>query len=300
VSGENVVGSGNGVTGISNGRNGVEGRSFSSAASGVYGQNDFGGFGVAGRANGAEPALLGENSGSGNGVMASSEQRNGVEGRSAAQGASGVYGENLSRGGFGVAGRSNASQRDPGLGGWGAGVLGDNTAGGWAGFFNGDVRVDGSIFKSGSCNFQIDHPIEPAHSYLNHFGVESSVMMNVYDGRVTTGADGTAIVGLPGYFEALNRDFRYQLTVIGEFAQAIVSEEIRNNRFTIKTDKSDVRVSWQVTGIRHDAWANSHGTPAEVAKPEACRGKYLTPSEHGQPISAGIYYMEPVGDQYVD
>jgi hypothetical protein len=307
VSGENMVGSGNGVTGLSGARNGVEGRSFSSAASGVYGQNDVGGFGVAGRANGDQPALLGENSGTGNGltassqqrngVEASSQQRNGVEGRSSAQAASGVYGENLSRGGFGVAGRSNASERDPGSGGWGAGVLGDNTAGGWAGFFNGDIRVDGSIFKSGSNNFQIDHPVEPAHSYLNHFGVESSVMMNVYDGRVTTDGDGRAVVELPGYFEALNTDFRYQLTVIGDFAQAIVSEEITDNRFAIRTDRPNVHVSWQVTGIRHDAWATAHRTPAEMAKPEACRGKYLAPREHGQPMSAGIYYIQHVGDR---
>ena len=27
---------------------------------------------------------------------------------------------------------------------------------------------------------------------------------------------------LPEYFSALNRDFRYQLTVIGQFAQAIM------------------------------------------------------------------------------
>jgi hypothetical protein len=33
-----------------------------------------------------------------------------------------------------------------------------------------------------------------------------------------------------------NRDFRYQLTVIGEFARAMVSEEIKDNEFVIRTD----------------------------------------------------------------
>ena len=39
-------------------------------------------------------------------------------------------------------------------------------------------------------------------------------MMNVYNGNVITDADGSR-GQLPEWFEALNRDFRYQLTVIG-------------------------------------------------------------------------------------
>jgi hypothetical protein len=117
-------------------------------------------------------------------------------------------------------------------------------------------------------------------------------MMNVYNGNVSTDDDGNATVELPSYFEALNQDFRYQLTPIGEFAQAIVAEEVRDNRFTIKTDRPNVRVSWQITGIRHDAWANAHRIEVEVEKSESERGKYLTPKEHGQPATAGIYYME--------
>ena len=51
--------------------------------------------------------------------------------------------------------------------------------------------------------------------------------MNVYNGNVTTDANGDATVILPDYFEALNRDFLYQLTVIGQFAQAIVKDRSR-------------------------------------------------------------------------
>jgi hypothetical protein len=36
--------------------------------------------------------------------------------------------------------------------------------------------------------------------------------------------------------------------VIGQFAQAIVKQEIENNRFTIKTNRPLVKVLWQVTG----------------------------------------------------
>jgi hypothetical protein len=141
--------------------------------------------------------------------------------------------------------------------------------------------------------FSIDMPgPEAPNSILNHSFVESPDMMNVYNGNVTTDGGGNATVQLPGYFEALNRDFRYQLTVIGQFAQVIVAEEIRDNRFAIKTDKPNVRVSWQVTGIRHDVWANAHRIQVEVEKPEAERGKYLHPEEHNQPETASLYYVE--------
>ena len=78
-------------------------------------------------------------------------------------------------------------------------------------------------------------------------------MMNVYNGNVTTDADGNATVTLPEWFEALNRDFRYQLTVIGQFAQATWPPN-RGQPLRHRTNLGDVKVSWQVTGIRHDPW----------------------------------------------
>ena len=94
---------------------------------------------------------------------------------------------------------------------------------------------------------------------------------------MTTDDDGAARVELPRYFEALNRDFRYQLTTIGEFARAMVSEEITANEFTIRTDVPRVKVCWQVTGVRRDAWADANPIEVEEDKPEAERGKYLHP-----------------------
>ncbi|HZU27273.1 MAG TPA: hypothetical protein VFA04_17230, partial [Bryobacteraceae bacterium] len=121
--------------------------------------------------------------------------------------------------------------------------------------------------SKGGGSFRIDHPLDPENKYLYHSFVESPDMMNVYNGNVITDRKGYATVTLPDYFEALNRDYRYQLTVIGVFAQAIVARKIEKNRFVIRTDKPDVEVSWQVTGIRHDAWANEHRIPVEEAKP---------------------------------
>jgi len=144
----------------------------------------------------------------------------------------------------------------------------------------GNLAVGGNLTKA-SGSFEIDHPLDPANKYLYHSFVESPDMMNIYNGNVTTDAAGNATVTLPDWFEALNRDFRYQLTVIGQFAQAIVSSEISSSSFTIKTDKPNVKVSWQVTGIRQDAWANAHRIPTEVEKAPADQGHYLHPELFG-------------------
>src|SRR5262249_21488368 len=122
-----------------------------------------------------------------------------------------------------------------------------------AAVFVGDVLIAGRLTK-GFGTFKIDHPLDPENKYLSHAFVESPDMMNIYNGNVTTDANGDALVQLPEYFEALNRDFRYQLTPIGTFAKSIVAEKITDNHFRIKTSVPNVEVSWQVTGIRQDAY----------------------------------------------
>lgn len=158
---------------------------------------------------------------------------------------------------------------------------------GLAGYFNGAVQVNGSLSKS-SGTFKIDHPLDPANKYLYHSFVESPDMMNVYNGNIITDAAGVAEVTLPDYFEALNKDFRYQLTVIGTFAQAIVAEKVQGNKFVIKTSEPNVEVSWQVTGIRQDKYAEAHRVVPEVEKEEKFKGYYLHPVEHGKPASMSI------------
>jgi hypothetical protein len=150
-----------------------------------------------------------------------------------------------------------------------------------------NLNVSGILSKGGG-SFKIDHPLDPANKYLSHSFVESPDMMNIYNGNVVTDDKGEAEVALPDYFEALNRDFRYQLTVIGQFAQAIVGTKIKNHRFTIRTDKPGVEVSWQVTGIRQDAYANAHRIQVEEDKPAVERGYYLHPELVGAPKEKGI------------
>ncbi|NWG00339.1 MAG: hypothetical protein HXY19_05300, partial [Thermoanaerobaculaceae bacterium] len=158
-------------------------------------------------------------------------------------------------------------------------------------YFSGNVQVTGTLSKGGG-SFKIDHPLDPEHKYLYHSFVESPDMKNVYDGVVTTDENGFAEIILPEWFEALNKDFRYQLTVIGRFAQAIVEEEIHDNHFTIRTNFGHVKVSWQVTGIRKDPWAEAHRIPVEEVKPPEEQGTYLHPKEWGQPEEKGKDYPE--------
>jgi trimeric autotransporter adhesin len=190
-----------------------------------------------------------------------------------AGGGVGVYGE--SGNSIGVQGSSVSS----------VGVYGytgdpDNSS---AGYFEGPLNA---TIK----NFRIDHPLDPAGKVLTHSCVESNERKLVYDGVVTTDARGEATVELPAYFEAINSDLRYQLTVVGRFAQAIVRSKVRNNRFVIATSEPATEVSWQVTGVRQDAYAKAHPLVVESSKRGQERGRYLNPLEHGQPESKGVGY----------
>jgi len=129
----------------------------------------------------------------------------------------------------------------------------------------GNFVVNGTLTKSGG-GFKIAHPLDPAHKFLNHSFVESPDMKNIYQGTATFDENGEALVQLPDYFEALNQDFRYQLTCIGEHAPVFISQKIHANAFRIAGGKPEMRVSWMVTGIRHDAYANAHRIQVEEEK----------------------------------
>ena len=139
-------------------------------------------------------------------------------------------------------------------------------------------------------SFKIDHPLDPAKKYLSHSFVESPDMMNIYNGNVVLDGLGQATVELPEWFSALNKDFRYQLTCIGGFAQVYIAEEINKNRFKIAGGDPGLKVSWMVTGIRKDAFAQAHRIQVEELKPERERGKYMHPVENGVSETLGKNY----------
>jgi hypothetical protein len=250
---------GEGVYGISSTGAGVHGSSFDN--NGVYGASD--GTAVAGVFG------LGQSS------------SYGVHGLSTNTYA-GVYGESsAASGGTGVIGVANGTNS---VGVWG------RSNGGLAGFFEGDVTVTGTCCAMAGGTTRIDDPLDPANKYLNQWLVQSPDLTTVINGNITTDGSGEATVDLPAWFETANGDFRYQLTTIGEFAQAIVSQKVKDGKFVIRTDKPNVEVSWQVTGVRQDPFAKAHPLQVEQVKPAGEQGKYLHPTEYGQPASAGVNY----------
>ena len=192
-------------------------------------------------------------------------------------------------------------------GNW-AGLYGESTND-YAAILGGKVKITGNLEKAGG-SFKIDHPLDPANKYLCHSFVESPDMKNVYDGVVVLDNKGKAEIELPDWFGALNKDFRYQLTAIGAPGPNLyIAEEIseatntkysskstsnknkNNSRFKIAGGTAGMKVSWQVTGIRKDPWANANRIQVEEDKPDKERGYYLHPDLYSQPEEKGIRYL---------
>ncbi len=164
----------------------------------------------------------------------------------------------------------------------------------YAGYFSGNVQVAGTLTKSSGA-FRIDHPLDPANKYLQHSFVESPDMKNVYDGVVALDSAGEASVVLPKWFEALNRDFRYQLTPIGAPAPNLhIAEVITGGRFRIAGGEPGMDVSWMVTGIRRDPYAEAYPIEVELDKPAGEQGLYVHPELYGLPRDAAIA-SDPAG-----
>ncbi len=154
--------------------------------------------------------------------------------------------------------------------------------------FNGDMTITGNLNVTGNIakgggTFKIDHPLDPANKYLTHSFVESPEMMNVYSGNIVTDANGYATVTMPDYFEAANKDFRYQLTVIGSFAQAIIKEKISGNKFIVQTNEPNIEVSWMVTGVRADKYAEANRIVPVTEK--ELKGTYIHPELYNAPAN---------------
>jgi hypothetical protein len=214
------------------------------------------------------------------------------------------YGNGSSSFKFGVSGYINGTA-PTGVSAAIYGVDNINTSATYGGFFQGKVRVtnnllvdgyaqivgfvyaQGGLTTTGTKNFTIDHPLDPENKILRHASIESNEVLNQYSGNITTDSKGNATVILPTYFEVLNKDFRYQLTVMGSFAQAIIKKEVSNNQFIIKSNQPNIKVSWQITGVRNDRNMQYAPFVAETEKEEKNKGKYLSPEAFGKPKSQG-------------
>jgi hypothetical protein len=292
------AGTGIGVRGHSPDGTGVQG---TSNIVGVRGSVETNGFGVWGKSNGGQ-GVRGESFGGG-------DRSIGVSGKSFGGGGQGVRGESFGGGGsIGVSGSSG----DFGIGvhgentsSFGIGVSGENTSGGSfgigvagqaapnsgrAGFFDGGISI-----INGPNSFKIDHPLDPENKYLVHTSVESSEKKNVYDGVARLDEEGAAWIELPEWFEALNGDFRYQLTAVGGSAPGLhVAEEVSENRFKIAGGEEGMKVCWQVTGTRKDPWATANPFEVEQEKPEEERGRYLDPALYDAPEEQRVMIGPPI------
>ena len=321
------LGLGVGVAGYAAGTSGqtygVYGESASTQGIGVVGwqTSSTGGIGIQGRSNVGGIAVEGIAPGTGVHGVTTGSAGGGARGvwahaSSTVGSPTALYAEHVAPSGSAVLGASYGTGNNVGVYGvssgsaGGVGVLGQvitNAAGAttvgirgiqgpaptaYAGYFDGRVQVTTTLSK-GAGSFKIDHPLDPENKYLYHSFVESPDMMNVYNGNVVTDGEGFAVVELPEWFEALNRDFRYQLTVVDGadergFVQVKVARKIAGNRFAVRTSAPRIEVSWQVTGIRKDPFAERNRIPVEEAKPEGERGTYLHPEAWGVPSSKGL------------
>lgn len=153
---------------------------------------------------------------------------------------------------------------------------------------NGDLTVTGALSKS-SGSFVIDHPLDPKHKLLYHSFVESEDVMNTYVGRATLDKNGEARVDLPAYFLALNKDFRYFATPVGQSMPNLhLSVEVQPRFlgifgtpvFSIAGGTPGGQVSWMVTGVRHDPYILANPVVPEVQKDSKmpyAQGVYVHP-----------------------
>jgi hypothetical protein len=156
----------------------------------------------------------------------------------------------------------------------------------------GNFSVLGTLTKTAG-SFLIDHPSDPANRYLEHSFVESPERKNIYDGVATADAAGELTVALPGYFDVLNEDVRYQLTPIGGPAANLhIKEEIRAGKFVVAGAAPGQRISWQVTGNRCDPWVKANPLRVERDKPAEEKGRYLHPELYKQPPEKGLGHRE--------
>jgi len=152
----------------------------------------------------------------------------------------------------------------------------------------------GNFSASGTKSFRIDHPADPENRYLRHYCIEGPEPLNVYSGTVTSDDKGECWVHLPDYFESINKNFRYALTVVDDsdaetFVQAKVARKIKNNAFKIRTSAPNVEVSWRVEAVRNDLYVRVHGAPVEEDKSAENRGTFLQPELYGMPQSRGEF-----------
>jgi len=300
IYGSSTAANGAGVYGTSTSSYGVSGAATGSTGGGVYGSggsagvfgtsvisNAYGVWGVA--YTGSDSRGVYGYSGPGYGLFGGSGTGLGIYGTTAANNGTGILG-------FANAGATSAGVS--GVSGNGYGIYGSSS--GWAGYFQGNVNVTGTCCGSSKEYTRIDDPIDPENKYLDQALVQSPDMLSMINGNAILDSHGEANVTLPAWFEAANGDYRYTLTAVGAPGPDLyIAREVAGDTFKIAGGKAGGKVSWQITGVRTDPYAEAHPVQPESDKSSVDKGKYLHPAEYGQPESKGIKdspnYQTPPG-----
>jgi hypothetical protein len=200
---------------------------------------------------------------------------------SSAVGVYGAYQGGGSRDGVGVYGYAYNTTN-----GRGYGVYGSGSRYG--------VYANGNLGASGIKSFAIDHPLDPQNKILKHYSIESPEVLNMYRGNVTLNQYGEASIALPDYFTAININFSYSLTPVGQSAPNLfIKQEIdENGMFLIAGGHPDQKISWIIYAERNDPYMQQHQESKQVVveKDIENRGKYIMPELYNQPESSGIFY----------
>ncbi len=170
------------------------------------------------------------------------------------------------------------------------GIVGeDRYLGGAAGAYG--VLSNGDFGATGVKTFIIDHPSDPENKNLRHFSAESNEVLNIYRGNAVFDANGEAIIELPDYYDAINKNPSYNLTPVGGYAQLYVKEEISEGKFIIGGGTQGLKVSWTIYAERNDAYLQQHPEKraVEVEKREGQKGRYFMPELYGQPAEKAIF-----------
>lgn len=168
----------------------------------------------------------------------------------------------------------------------------------------GSTLTSGNILSttlnvSGAKNFIIDDPRDPENKFLKHASIESNEILNLYRGVQTFDENGHAIVQLPDYYEAINKNASYTLTPIGaSMPNLYILREVANGEFEIAGGVAGKKVAWTIMAERNDPFLQHN--PEErnmVVDKGAERGLYLAPEAYGKGADKSIFKNRLIKDQ---
>jgi len=191
---------------------------------------------------------------------------------------------------IGLYGSASGSGTGPAYGIYG---VGSGNGQRYAGYFIGDVHVQGTLSKTGG-GFLIDHVLDPENKTLRHNFVESPEHLCAYRGLVTLDDAGRATVTLPVYFAALTDETAatVQLTAVGDEPTAVSYRWNDDHAAFTVHGQPGAEVSWLVLAARDDPVIHLIARPVEEEKggENLERGQFLNPEAYDRPAERGVAF----------